>query len=251
MSRVLAVVIVVGCSHGNARSADPPAPPATEAARDVRHHGVGPAEPGAHGEPALKPPTSGTCDRAVVDRVFEANIDLEHRGAAAIAAEACPMSGELRQALIGIAGRDCLEGLRHIDRMLDLLARTCPRGFGSGSFDRSIAGLVEHCELDRLGFATREQLEQSHHPGCLLLGSMLYVELEPTGEPHAAALARELAINPAETAREERLREHFEREAAEQARTLTGPDDVDELDETAAGAPAPPPPPPPPKKKTR
>jgi hypothetical protein len=192
LSRVALAVVVVGCSHGAARPAS--APPAATAPTS---------------QPVVERKPAG-CDRARIERVLDAGGDLSYEAAATLAAEACPVSDALHAALDDVATYGCLEGVRHLDAMSDLLARTCPRGAHGLDLD----AVVDDCELDRFGFATRAELEQSHHPACLLIGAMLYVELAPTGDPYAGALALEIAVDPEESARERRALQEFDRRSS-------------------------------------
>jgi hypothetical protein len=143
------------------------------------------------------------CARPGYDRDLKAIAGLQTgraSAAAAVVAEDCKLPAPLTSALAEVATGDCLRAARGIAESPTEFLRACPAGHDSVRVlqehgDDGMGLLVDRCDLPRLGFATRDELAGSHHWACLLLGSMVYVELDAAGEPSARQAARLIALD--------------------------------------------------------
>ncbi len=147
-----------------------------------------------------KPPM---CDRAGISDGLEALVmaDGEHKQmlAAAMVAEACQLPEPVRKGLADIAqSGQCIAAARGIAAAPELLVAACAGGHRAvGAIAESSepnTALVDKCQLERLGFASRTELVRGGHWACKLLGAMTFVALRDAGEPSAKAIGRALTV---------------------------------------------------------
>ena len=143
------------------------------------------------------------CDRGGIEKGLEALDTIEpsmrQELAAAMVAEACRLPEGLRTALADVAqSGQCLGAARGIASAPVLLYAACVGGARSvakiAESGEPGATLVDECELERLGIATRAELVRGGHWACQLLGAMTFVALRDAGEPSAKAVGRALML---------------------------------------------------------
>jgi len=144
------------------------------------------------------------CDADELDAALLETVDPGQRRplAAAAVLQACQVPEGLKAGLahvkVAIGEDACAGALQGIDAAPAELSAACVGGEKAvralATAPDGKAFLVDACELERLGVATRDELLRGAPWPCQLLGAMTYVALRNGGEPAAKAIARALML---------------------------------------------------------